>query len=124
MIVKTPGIVLSSLKYGDSGKIIKVYTESSGLKSFIAKSVYSGKNKKNALFIPLNQIEIIFDDKNTHQLLYFKEVSQIHHYISIYQSPAKTTIALFLTEIINSVLRDEVSKSDILHLMTISLHDV
>ncbi len=121
MIVKTRGIVLSSLKYGDSGKIIKVYTESSGLKSFIAKSVYSGKNKKNALFIPLNQIEIIFDDRNAHQLFYFKEISQIHHYISIYQSPAKTTIALFLTEILNSVLKEEEANPALFHFLKNSL---
>lgn len=120
-MIKTPAIVLSSLKYGDSAKIIKLYTETSGLKSFISNSVYTKHNRKNALFTSLNQIEIIFEDKNNQNLLYFKEVSHAFHYESLYQSPTKTTIALFLSEILNSVLNEEESNRPLFQFIKNSL---
>lgn len=120
-MVKTPAIVLSSLKYGDSAKIIKLYTETSGLKSFISNSVYTKHNRKNAVFISLNQIEIIFEEKNHQNLLYFKEASHAFHYQSLYQNPTKTTIALFLTEILNSVLNEEESNPGLFQFIKNSL---
>lgn len=107
MLIKTSAIVLSSLKYGDSGKIVKLYTESSGVQSFIVKSVYAKNNRKNSLLIPLNSLEIVFEDKSKPSLHHFKEISQSHHYQSLYQHPAKTSIVLFLAEVLNAVLKEE-----------------
>ena len=107
MLIKTSAIVLSSLKYGDSGKIVKLYTESSGVQSFIVQSVYAKNNRKNSLLIPLNPLEIVFDDKNTQSLRHFKEINQNHHYQSLYLHTAKTSIVLFLAEVLNAVLKEE-----------------
>lgn len=123
MIVKTFAVVLSAVKYSDSSKIIKLYTEASGVKSFIAKSVYTKNNRKNALFMPLNLIEIIFEDKNQQNLHYFKEASHAHHYQTLYQTPPKTTMTLFLTEILNSVLKEEESNPGLFQYITTSLKE-
>ncbi len=111
MLIKTSAIVLSSLKYGDSGKIVKLYTKSSGVQSFIIKSVYAKNNRKNSLLIPLNLLEVVFDDKSTPSLRHFKEINQNHHYQSLYHHPAKTSIVLFLAEILNTVLKEEESNT-------------
>lgn len=113
MIVKTQAIVVSSLKYGDSSRIIKCYTLSNGIKSFIAKGIYSKKNKTNPMFTPLNQLEIIFDDKNTAQLLTIRDCRLNLHYISIGHNQIKNAIVLFLSEILNLVLKEEDSNSEL-----------
>lgn len=107
MITQTKALVISSLKYGDTSKIVKFYTQSCGVKSFIAKGVYSKKNKTNAFLNPLNSVELIFDNRSSSNLRFFKEIRQFEHYQNLYQSPQKMAIVLFLAEILNSVLQEE-----------------
>jgi DNA repair protein RecO (recombination protein O) len=121
MLVSTPAIVLSSLKYGDSARIVKFYTAKAGIKTFIAKGVYSKKNRQNSLFIPLNQVELIYDDKNEKPLEYFREAKQISHYKELHTSPLKMTMGLFLNEILNFVLQEEESNFPLFEFLSSSL---
>lgn len=105
--MQTFAIVLSYLKYGDNGLIVKCYTHSSGIQSFILKNAFSGRNKKNSVFTILNQISVIYEDKKRKNLNYINEVETYTYYQSIYINPVKTTITLFLGEILNSVLQEE-----------------
>lgn len=107
MWIKTEAIVLSSLPYGESGRIVKCYTKSQGLCSFFVKGLHSKKQKINALFHVLNQIEIIYKENKNGQLYNFHEIQPQHFYESIYNHPQKTSISLFLAEILNSVLQEE-----------------
>lgn len=107
MQIQTSAIVISSLKYGDNGLIVKCYTENSGIESFILKNAFSGKNKKSSIFTTLNQIKIIYDSKKNSSLNYLKESETEIYYQSIYSNPIKTTIVLFLGEMLNSVLKEE-----------------
>lgn len=109
MLVKTRAIVLNSIKYGDSGKIVKFFTQTHGIKSCIAKSVYTKKNRVNPLLIPFNFVELVYDEKPHQSLFFIKEINPTQHFNSIYQLPAKTTIVLFLAEILHSVLKEEES---------------
>lgn len=104
---QTSAIVISSLKYGDNGLIVKCYTKNSGIESFILKNAFSGRNKKSSVFLILNQIKIIYDSKKNSNLNYMKESEAEIYYQSIYSNPIKTTICLFLGEILNSVLKEE-----------------
>lgn len=107
MQVQTSAIVLSSLKYGENGLIVRCFTENSGIESFILKNAFSGKNKKSSVFVVLNQIKIIYDEKKNSNLNYLKDAEIESYYKSIYTNPVKTTITLFLGEILNSVLQEE-----------------
>lgn len=107
MQIQTSAIVISSLKYGDNGLIVKCYTQNSGIESFILKNAFSGKNKKSSVFTTFNQIKIIYDSKKNSSLNYLKEAETEIYYQSLYSNPIKTTIILFLGEILNSVLQEE-----------------
>lgn len=107
MQIKTSAIVLYSVKYGDNGLIVRCYTQNSGIQSFILKNAFSGRNKKNAVFLILNQIKLIYDEKKNSNLNYLKEAEAEFYYQSIYSNPIKTTITLFLGETLNAVLQEE-----------------
>ncbi len=47
MLVSTEAIVLSYLKYSETSIIVKCFTQSDGLKSYLIKGVRSAKKKKN-----------------------------------------------------------------------------
>lgn len=113
MTVKTPAIVLHSVKYGDSSKIIRCYTLCGGIKSLISKGVYSKKNKINPLLTPLNEIEIIFDERPGKDLFFLKEAKMISTFQSVHSLPQKSTVILFLSEILYAVLKEEEANSDL-----------
>ena len=48
MFYKTEGILLHGLKYGDSGKIVTVYTEAFGRSTFILQGIHAKKSSGKA----------------------------------------------------------------------------
>jgi DNA repair protein RecO (recombination protein O) len=67
MIVSTKAIVLSKLKYKDHDLIVKCYTASNGVMSFLVKGTFSSKKGKlkPAYFQPLSMLQIEVDIKIT-----------------------------------------------------------
>ena len=109
MLVKTKAIVLSSLKYQEKSLIVKCFTESDGLKSYFVPSAYSNKkvNQKIAYFQPLTLIEIEANHKNKGTLEHFKEIRLAHSYHSINTNVVKSTIVIFLSEILHHAIKEE-----------------
>lgn len=106
-MIKTEAIVLSSIQYGETGKILKCYTQKTGIQSFFVKGTHSKKQKISALFHPLTQIEVVYKENKNKSLNHFSEVRQSRHYINLHSQAEKTCIALFLAEILHSVLKEE-----------------
>lgn len=109
MLIKTKAIVLSSLKYQEKSLIVKCFTESDGLKSYYVPSAYSNKkvNQKIAYFQPLTIIEIEANHKNKGTLEHFKEIRLAHSYYSINTDIVKSTIVIFLSEILHHAIKEE-----------------
>ena len=109
MLIKTKAIVLSSLKYQEKSLIVKCFTESDGLKSYFVPSAYSNKkvNQKIAYFQPLTIIEIEASHKNKGTLEHFKEIRLAHSYYSINTDIVKSTIVIFLSEILHHAIKEE-----------------
>ena len=109
MLVKTKALVVSSLKYQEKSLIVKCLTQSDGLKSYFVPNAYSAKkiNQKIAYFQPLTLIEIEANHKNKGTLEHFKEIKLAHAYPSISSDIVKSTIVLFLSEIINYSIHEE-----------------
>jgi DNA repair protein RecO (recombination protein O) len=79
MIEKTNGIILGGLKYGDTSKIIRIYTPEYGKISFIAKGVYNKKNPYGAALEVISISDITYYSKsNGLHLLSKAELSQYH----------------------------------------------
>src|SRR5690606_16515190 len=106
MIIQSKAILISSLKYGDRDLILKLYTLESGIQSFMIKNAFSTK-KNTFKFLPLSSVNVIYDSKQNKNIRFFKEISPVHFYQTIYSNPYKQTVILFLSEILNSVLTAE-----------------
>lgn len=115
MLVKTKAIVLSALKYQEKSLIVKCFTQSDGLKSYFVPSAFSGKksNQKIAYFQPLTILEIEANHKNKGTLEYFKEIRLSSPYYSINTDIFKSTIVIFLSEMLHHSIREE-EKNDTL----------
>lgn len=109
MLVKTKAIVLSALKYQEKSLIVKCFTQSDGLKSYFVPTAFSGKksNQKIAYFQPLTILEIEANHKNKGTLEHFKEIRLAAPYHSINTNIYKSTIVIFLSEMLHHSIREE-----------------
>lgn len=123
MLVKTKAIVISSLKYQEKSLIVKCFTEADGLKSYFVHNAFSGKNNKQkiAYFQPLNILEIEAIHKNKGTLENFKEIKLCAAYHTIHVDIVKSTIIIFLSEMLHHSIREEEKNEDLFHFLQTAL---
>jgi DNA repair protein RecO (recombination protein O) len=108
MLVKTKAIVISALRYQEKSLIVKCFTEQAGMKSYFVRNGFSGKTAQRiAYFQPLTMLEIEASHKNTGTLEHFREVRLGHAYTSISSDVVKSTIILFVSEMLHHSIREE-----------------
>ena len=109
MLVKSPAIILGSVKYGDSSIILKTYTRESGAKSFIAGGLQNKKGVlRPALVQPLSQLNLVYYEKSKGGgLKRIKEASVYQAYNQLFFDPVKSSLAMFLAEVLSHVLHEE-----------------
>lgn len=108
MLHKTKGIVLSTIKYRDTSLICKFYTEQFGIQTYIENGVRSKRAKnKIALFQPLTLLDLVVYRKENSDINRISEMKVTHPFQSIPYDVHKSTIAIFLTEVLSKVLQEE-----------------
>ena len=102
MVVSTKAIVISKIKYNDSDLIVKCYTASLGIRSYMVRNVLKSKKGKirPAYFQLLSLLQIEADHKDSRSLNYLKEVRLYKPYDSLHTNIFKSTVLLFLSEIL------------------------
>ncbi len=108
MVVKSKGIVLSYIKYGDTSIIARILTEEYGYGSYIVNSVRSQKSKKSiGYFQPFTILDLVIymkESRDLQRLSEFKTHVPLH---SLHHDMTKSTITLFLTEVFSKLLQSE-----------------
>jgi DNA repair protein RecO (recombination protein O) len=108
MLQKTSGIVLNFMRYRDTSIIVKIYTEKLGIQSYIENGVRSSRSKnKIALFQPLTLLDLVVyhdEKKNLHRL---SEIRCMYPFKTIPYTINKSSIGLFLLEILGKTLKEE-----------------
>lgn len=105
--IKTSGIVLSCIKYGENCVIVNILTEEMGRQAYMVK--LTGQIRRTML--PLMQPLTIVDLEaylNPHQTVQkIKEAHIAHPLVSIPFDPVKRAIAMFMTELVVKTLRSD-----------------
>ncbi len=109
MLSTTNAIVLSKLKYRDNDLIVKCYTQEHGVISFLVRGVLKSKksNTKAAYFQLLSQIQVVFNYTKTRSLYTLKEVKVNTVYTSLHSHILKSSVVMFLSEILATTLQEE-----------------
>lgn len=109
MQVKTKAIVISSIKYGEADVIAKCFTLEKGLVSYMLKGIRKSKRGKlrMSMFQQLSLLEIEAFHKENKNLQYLKEVKVFHPYQSLQSNVYKSTMVMFLAEVLKSCIQEE-----------------
>ncbi|MEM8998782.1 MAG: DNA repair protein RecO [Bacteroidota bacterium] len=109
MPITTKAIVISSLKYGDTSLIVRAFTESDGLKSYLLKGVLSSKRGKlkAAYFLPLTHLQLVANHKNKGTLESIREARVLYPYKTLHTDIVKNSLVLFLSELLGSCIQEQ-----------------
>lgn len=123
MQVTTKAVILTSLKYGDTSLIVKAFTLSDGLKTYLLKGILSAKKGKMraALFQPLTQLELVANHRNKGTLESIREAKVSYHYQTLHTHIAKNALTLFLAEMLSNSIHEEEQNTRLFHFLEASL---
>jgi len=114
MLQKTRGIVFHKIKYSESSFIIKVYTEQFGLQTLMVRGTSSRKSKfKAALFQHLSLLDLVIYRNEKKEIHHLKEVKTAYPFASIPFNIKKSSIAIFINEVLYKSIKEE-EKNDVL----------
>jgi DNA repair protein RecO (recombination protein O) len=108
MLHKTRGIVFKTTDYGESSVIVQIFTEKFGLQSYIVNGVKKPRAKiSRNMLQPLHLLDAIVYHKNTGQVQRIAELKNSPVLQSIPYDVIKSSIALFLNEVLYKAVRQQ-----------------
>ena len=107
MTHKTKGIVLRTVKYGETSLIVTILTASFGVQSYIVNGVRTSGKKGSAAIMyqpaAILQLEVYHKaDRNLHRI---KEASWSYLYNDVFSSVPKHSSALYMMEVLYKLLK-------------------
>ena len=108
MFEKTKCITLNSVKYSDTSIIVRLYSREYGRISLMVKGANSRKKgKQSIMFQPFFILDIEIYYKTSRELQIMKESTVAFAPHNIYSDVKKSCVAMFLGEVLTSILKEE-----------------
>lgn len=106
--IKTQGIVLNAVKYGEGSAIVNILTQDYGRIAYMVK--VSGQHRRVTLPLmqPLTIVEL--EAYNNHKVT-VQKIKEVHVAVPLMRlpfDPIKRSIGMFITELISKSLRNEI----------------
>lgn len=119
MLVTTKALVISALKYGEADLIVRAYTFSDGLKTYMLKGILKSKKGKlkTSLFQPLTQLEVVANHRNKGSMEYIREAKISRSYISLHTNVIKSAMTMFLSEVLKNSIQEEEANPNLFYFL-------
>lgn len=106
MIYTTKGIVLRTVKYGETSVIASVFTERFGVQSYMVNNVRtSGKSSKAHFFQPSSILDMEVYHNELKNLQRIKDLKWSSIYKNLLSNVIKNSIALYMVELLQKTLK-------------------
>lgn len=109
MIHKTKGIVLKTIKYGETSLVVTLYTELFGLQSYLVNGIRTASKKggsKIGFFQPASPLDLVVYHNEFKNLQRIKEFKWDHLYQHIFSDVRKNAVAVFMIELLSKTIRE------------------
>ncbi|TCJ14081.1 DNA repair protein RecO [Flaviaesturariibacter flavus] len=118
MLHKTKGIVLRTVKYGETSLIVTAFTELFGLQSYIVNSVRQASSKgtaRAAYFQPAAQLELVVYHQPQRNLNRIKEYKWTLLYEQVLSDIFKNAVAQFMMELLYKSLKEPEGNAELFY---------
>jgi DNA repair protein RecO (recombination protein O) len=115
---KTNGIVLRTVKYGETSVIVTVFTELFGLQSYLVNGVRTSTKRgsgRASLFQPAAILDLVVYHNELKHLNRIKEFKWGFLYQHILSDVPKNAVALFIVELLTKCLKQPEGNPDLFH---------
>lgn len=114
MIFTSKGIVLRTVKYGETSVIASVFTELFGIQSYLVNGVRtSGKTSKAHFFQPSSILEMQVYHNELKNLQRIKDLKWSALYKNILSDVTKNSVALYMVELLQKCLKQPETNADL-----------
>jgi DNA repair protein RecO (recombination protein O) len=114
----TKGVVLRTVKYGETSVIVTIFTEIFGIQSYLVNGVRASSKKgsgKANLFQPTAILDMIVYHNELKQLHRIKEFRWSYLYQQILSDVRKNAVALFMIELLTKCLKQPEANADLFY---------
>lgn len=118
MIHSTKGIVLRTVKYGETSIIVTIYTELFGAQSYLVNGVRTSSKKgpgRANLFQPAAILDLVVYHNDLKNLQRIKEFKWGYMYQHLFFNVVKNSVALFMVELLQKTLKQPEANPDLFH---------
>ena len=115
---KTKGIVLRSVKYGETSLVVTLLTELFGVQSYLVNGVRVSTKKgtgKAVLFQPAAMLDLVVYHNELKHLNRIKEFKWAHLYKNIFNDVPKNAVALYIIELLTKCLKQPETNPELFH---------
>jgi DNA repair protein RecO (recombination protein O) len=128
VIQKSKGIVLRSVKYGETSLVVTLFTELFGVQSYMVNGVRtSGKKSGSArasLFQPAGILELIAYQNQFSKLQRLKEYRWAYLFQQLFSDVPRNAVAMFMVELLSKCLKQPEPQPDLFYFMEDALHQL
>ncbi|WP_294234240.1 DNA repair protein RecO [uncultured Chryseobacterium sp.] len=100
------GFLLSYIKYGENDAVLHCFTEEDGFQSYFLKGIYTKKNKKKALLLPLSKLSFSLNPLKGNGIQTISKFEMMKSN-DIYTDIRCNTVVFFISDFLNQNLRHE-----------------
>ena len=123
MLHNTRGLVLHHIKYSESSLIVKIFTELFGLQAYLVKGARSKKSTvRSSHFQPMTMLDLVVYHREKNDLQHIRESAISEPFHAISTDIRKSTIALFLAEILLKTLKEGEGNTEMFDFISSSLN--
>ena len=127
MVHATKGIVLRTVKYGDTSIITTVYTELFGIQTYIVKGVRQSTKTsggKASFFQPAAMLDMEVYHNELKQLQFIREYQWSYLYEHVLFDVVKNTVAMFVIELLQHSLKQPEANPELFYLIEDTLRQL
>lgn len=105
-LLKSDAIILDSIRWKDTSKIVTMFSREYGIIKVIARGVYRNKSTFAGKLESLNRVEIVINSSSSRSLQILTEVDVIDSYNAIRPDLQRLPYALAILELIRQTIRE------------------
>lgn len=127
MTHKTKGIVLRTVKYGETSMVVTIFTELFGVQTYMVNGVRSSGKRaagKANLLQPTAILELVVYHSENKSMQRIKEFAWSTIYREVLSNVVKNSIALYMAELLYKCLKQPESNPDLFHFCEASLQQL
>lgn len=116
--IKTEAIILKGFKYGDSSKIVTLFSSDTGKFTAIVKGVRNSKSKLSGVFETMNHVSVIFNKRDNRDLQSISNAECITSYPGIKDDFEKLLTAYKLLDLTSRMMYEYDTSEEIFTLLS------